>query len=303
MTQIPLPAFLDDRHLPLPIEVAQRWNFPLLTIEHKRQTLFRLHDWLTGLVDEKYAGQKIRDYRRPGELFDQHVGSTHTLIEYDSKHREQNFEYVTDRLLYLAVMDIRLTKKRKESTPVSAIKHYLAVSGAFVDLIRRKPETVVTSGLIDPETAFEAGVNEYRKLGKPDSWIAIRLEGKIKREMFISALNAAVTEYLNESHYRIATDDIYLGLWKRTAAQLKSELGLSKRTSLRDNQPNLALAYQGIAEEISAQKLGDKRMLSWYQARIIVQKVAEFIGAQAQQTSRFLKTDLATGKPLLAAGR
>jgi hypothetical protein len=76
-------------------------------------------------------------------------------------------------------------------------------------------------------------------------------------------------------------------------------LELPKKASLRDHQPLLALHYQGIAEEVSAQKLGQREELEWNEAREIVATVAAFIGRQAQETSQLLKMDLATGKPLL----
>lgn len=91
-----------------------------------------------------------------------------------------------------------------------AIKDFLAKSGAFLSLARRSPETVVTSGLLDPDQAIDAAINEYRRRGKSESWIALRLDGKVRREEFIRALRTAVIEYLNQSHYAIATDDIYV---------------------------------------------------------------------------------------------
>jgi hypothetical protein len=61
----------------------------------------------------------------------------------------------------------------------------------------------------------------------------------------------------------------------------------------------LALHYQGIAEEVSAQKLGQREELEWNEARQIVQEVAAFIGRQAKETSQLLQMDLATGRALL----
>lgn len=110
-------------------------------------------------------------------------------------------------------------------------------------------------------------------------------------------------EILTRRHYAIATDDIYLGLWKRTSAHLKKELNVPKNASLRDHQPRLALHYQGIAEEVAAQKLGDRAELTWNEARYIIKTVAAFIGEQAQATSQLLQMDIATGKPLLPNAR
>ncbi|HEX2620988.1 MAG TPA: hypothetical protein VHL11_12595, partial [Phototrophicaceae bacterium] len=132
-----------------------------------------------------------------------------------------------------------------------------------------------------------------------DRWIDTRISGKIKRARFIAALTAAISATLTGPHYAAATDEIYQGLWGRTAAILKDELRLSPRANLRDHQPTLALVYQGLAEEIAAQQLGNRTELVWEEGRVIVRRVADLIGEQAAATSRFLQTDLATGRPLL----
>jgi hypothetical protein len=179
------------------------------------------------------------------------------------------------------------------------IKRFLAAAGAFVDEVRRTPDAFLLSGAITPDQAIDAAIQAYRAQGKDDNWIRARLEGKIKRSQFTAALAAAVLDMLTPRHYAIATDDVYKGLWGRTAAYLKRELDLPKSASLRDHQPMLALHYQGIAEEVSAHKLGQRQELAWDEAREIVQKVAQFIGRQAQETSEMMDMDLATGKQLL----
>lgn len=189
------------------------------------------------------------------------------------------------------------------SATVRKVKKYLADAGVLVDTVRREPEKVISLGAIDPDTALDAVIQRYRELGKDDRWIQARLEGKIKRNQFTAALNEAVVEILTRRHYAIATDDIYLGLWKRTSAHLKTELNVPKNASLRDHQPRLALHYQGIAEEVAAQKLGDRAELTWNEARYIIKTVAAFIGEQAQATSQLLQMDIATGRPLLPGAR
>lgn len=69
--------------------------------------------------------------------------------------------------------------------------------------------------------------------------------------------------------------------------------------NLRDHQPTIALYYQGIVEEVCAQKLGEREELWWEEAREIIQTVATIIGRQAKETSELLQKDLVTGKPLL----
>jgi hypothetical protein len=290
----------DDSSLPLPLIVAQKWSFPLAHVKTDEVYFFAVQDWIRGLTGEKSA-VKISDIWRKTREQTRISNPTLKSMPYvapDNKTYQRDF--TDDKGLYLSSQYLRTTKARPM---LAAIKTYLSEAGAFVDLVRREPESVITSGAIDPDQAIEAAIQAYRAQGKDDKWIRARLEGKIKRHRFTAALSAAVRDVLSPRHYALATDDIYEGLWGRTANYLRHEMELSKTDNLRDHQPVLALHYQGIAEEVSAQQLGEREELSWHEAREIVQTVARFIGRQAQETSQLVKIDLATGKALLASGR
>lgn len=181
------------------------------------------------------------------------------------------------------------------------IRRFLASAGAFVDAVRRDPEKLI-DGVSNPDKLLEAFIEYHRKRGKDDRWIQMRMDSKIKRNQFTGALVAFVQDALTPRHFATATDDVYKGLWGRTAATLKSELTLSSGANLRDHQPILALYYQGIVEEVCAQKLGQREELLWEEARAIIQTVAQIIGRQAKETGELLQKDLATDKPPVAQG-
>lgn len=285
----------DDNDTPLPLIVAKRWNFPLAYVQTNEGIYYAVQDWITGLVNND-SRQALKDWAK---IKKQRSLSKRPLTYLASDGKRYQRDHTDDKGLYLIAQHLRSMEDR----PVlEEIKNFLAAAGAFVDEVRLNPEKVITSGAIDPDAAMDAAIAAYRAQGKDDRWIRARLEGKIKRNQFTAALTAAVADVLNRRHYAIATDDIYKGLWGRTAAYLKKELELPKSASLRDHQPVLALHYQGIAEEVSAQKLGQREELSWEEARLIVKTVAAFIGRQAQETSALLSMDLATGRPLLGAG-
>lgn len=283
---------------PLPLIVAEKWGFPLAFAETEDGTMYAVQDWIRGLTGTKDVRTIWAETKRRSnspELFT----SIEQLPYAATNGKTYQMDFANDKLLYLIAQHLRVTKAR----PVlDEIKKFLAEAGAFVDLVRREPETVITSGAIDPEDAIDIAIQAYRAQGKDDRWIHARLEGKVKREKFTAALQLAVAEVLTRYHYASATDEIYKGLWGRTAAMLKNELELLPKQSLRDHQPALALTYQGLAEDVCATKLGQRTELSYVEAEEIVRVVAELIGKQAQDTSRFLNTDLATGKPLLARG-
>jgi hypothetical protein len=296
-----LPMFPDDsqtdNNTPLPLIVAKRWNFPLAYHQTEEGTYYAVQDWIRSLTGEEDI-RKSLTYLKKQEVWVQMSSSTRRLNYKATDGKTYKRDFTTDKGLYLIAQYLRVTQDR----PVlDEIRRFLAAAGVFADEVRRKPETVVLSGAVTPDQAIDAAIQAYRAQGKDDKWIHARLEGKIKRNHFITALTAAVADMLSPRHYATATDDIYKGLWGRTAAYLKKELELPKGASLRDHQPMLALHYQGIAEEVSAQKLGQREELAWSEARSIVQTVAAFIGRQAQETSQLLQMDLATGRPLLPA--
>jgi hypothetical protein len=295
MTDLPTvfgEASPNDNDTPLPLLVAKRWNFPLAYHQTDEGVYYAVQDWIRGL-DGSHAKKAAITWSK---FKNQSILSKKPLPYQASDGKTYKRDFVNDKGLYLIAQYLR----DMEDRPVlSEIKKFLASAGAFVDEVRRNPDTVVLSGAMTPDQAIEAAIEAYRAQGKTDAWIMSRLEGKIKRQQFTTALSAAVRDVLNRSHYAIATDDIYKGLWGRTAAYLKEELEVPKKGSLRDHQPMLALHYQGIAEEVCAQKLGQRDELEWNEARGIVQDVAQFVGRQAQETSHLLKMDIATGKPLL----
>lgn len=257
--------------------------------------MYAILDWIRGLID----GNSTQTINAWAKIKNKTLISKKGLPYTASDGKTYQRDYTDDKGLYLIAQQLRVTRAR----PVlDEIKKFLASAGAFVDEVRLDPSAVVFSGAISPDEAIEAVIQTYRAEGKDDRWIMARIEGKIKRGQFTAALSAAVKDTLTRHHYATATDDVYKGLWGRTAAHLKRELDLDRKASLRDHQPMMALHYQGIAEEAAAQKLGARSELSWFEAREIVQHIAQFIGKQADETSQLLGIDLATGKPLLGAG-
>jgi hypothetical protein len=57
---------------------------------------------------------------------------------------------------------------------------------------------------------MKAAIERYRREGKSEEWIQMRVASKIARERFTTALRQAVIEELESWHYGVATNDIYL---------------------------------------------------------------------------------------------
>lgn len=264
-----------------PLIIAEVWSFPLQHYEREDGNLYAVQDWIAGLTSANVV-QTSDMWRK----FDKTRISIPSLDYVATDGKTYKRDYTDQRGLYFIAQQLRATKSRPA---LEAIKAYLAAAGVFVDDVRR-----------NPDHAIDAAIESYTSQGKSNVWIGERLDGKIARKAFTDALDNAVATILTGREYADATDVIYTRLWNRTSAQLRGEMGLKKSQSLRDHQPTIALAYQRIAEATAAQKLGDKTMLTWDEARSIVSVVATMIGAQAKETAAMLNMDLATGKPLLS---
>jgi hypothetical protein len=287
-TLLPVIPDADDVSLPLPLIVAQKWGFPLAHVQTDGEYFYAVQDWIRGLTSETNIRAVLSQLKKQLSISNRQL----QYIAMNGKTYQADF--TDDKGLYLIAQYLRSTKARPL---LAAIKTYLSEAGAFVDLVRREPDTLLSA--LSPDEAIDAAIEAYRRQGKDDRWISARITGKIKRVQFTAALKAAVRDVLTKPQYGQATDEVYKGLWGRTAVYLRKEMGLPPKASLRDHQPALALSYQTLAEDVAAQKLGDQSELTWMEARQIVRVVAEMIGEQAAVTGRFLGVDIATGKMLL----
>lgn len=298
MTTLPMfpDAASNADDMPLPLIVATRWNFPLAHAKTENGMVYAVQDWMRGLSGEEDT-RNIWSMFKKTDAGKQTLTSIVRLPYKASDGKTYKRDYINDKGLYLIAQYMRVKKDRPM---LDEVRRFLASAGAFVDEVRREPDKMLNS-VKDPDKLLDAFIDYHRKRGKDDSWIRMRFESKIKRNLFTAALNEYVIDTLTPRNFATATDDVYRGLWGRTAATLKEQLQVAKNGNLRDHQPMLALHYQGIVEEVCAQKLGQSEEVSWDEARDIIQTVAKMIGKQAEETSRYLQKDLATGSPLLTA--
>jgi hypothetical protein len=295
MTQLPL--ILDDGgndNTPLPLIVANRWNFPLAHVETDEGMVYAVQDWMRGLSGEEDV-RKVWSKFKKSDVGKQ-VSFSGRQLPYKAKNgKTYQQDYVNDKGLYLIAQYMRVTHDRPM---LDEVRRFLAAAGAFVDEVRRDPEKLAES-VKNPDKLLDAFIDYHRRRGMDDRWIQMRIDSKIKRNKFTAALSEFIRESLTRRHYATATDDVYKGLWGRSAAHLKKELEIANSENLRDYQPTIGLYYQGIVEEVCAKKLGDQQEVSWVEARDIILKIAKIIGRQAEETSDLMEMDLATGKPLL----
>jgi len=154
----------------------------------------------------------------------------------------------------------------------------------------------------DPELglfrSLDRTVDEYRRIGKPDSWIAIRVEGIVTRKRFVEALKNAVMDEL-PTMYAQTTDRLYKGLWERTTNQLRQVLDITPKQNPRDHFGKYALIYTRLAEELSTERLHNAETVTLKTAMDIVWDAAKLFHKQAKELAEAVGYDLVTEKPLL----
>src|SRR5262249_42067027 len=178
----------------------------------------------------------------------------------------------------------RITQRMDTQTGLrDQILAFLAKSGVVLDEMR-----------IDPDQALEAAIQGYRRQGKSEQWIATRMESKVKRLHFTSAFRKSMRREPQKWQYAVITDELRLGLWKRTTAQLREQMNLKKNDNLRDSQSMLAISYELLAENISAVELEQNENLEFDDTKRIVRRNAEDVGKHAEATGKRLGIDIAT---------
>lgn len=285
----------DTDKRPLPLIVAEKWGFKLAYVYEDDVYWFAAIDWIAGLLTcDGTTASKTWDKIHNHSLIRTSLSKrSRPYIRADGSERETDF--TMDKGLYLIVQNLRVVKSR---VLLQEIQEYLTKAGAFVDLVRREPEKMLEAVGKDPDKMLDALIKMYKREGKTDEWIMMRINTKIHRAAFTSAL-AEVMADIAQGHYAHATNAMYMGLWERTAKMLKDEMKLPKNANLRDHQPSAALYYQGLAEDGCARELGSKQVLTWGEAMYIIQDVSEFIGLQARAYGEKFGFDVPTGKPLL----
>lgn len=109
----------------------------------------------------------------------------------------------------------------------------------------------------------------------PDAneWIARRSMGRSIRGAYTAALsNHGVNEH---AHFAACTNATYLGLFNKTAAQLKKDKGLpAKNGKLRDAMDLKEIVTVSFAEMMSTERIGDEECQGFVECRDATSKVA-----------------------------
>lgn len=283
---------------PLPLIVAEHWGFSLAYIDQDGEVphyLYGVRDWLTGLVNLKYARSYIEAARKPGGAFRKGRVSIRVLQEKQQSGQVADVEYVTAEFLYRIAQDARLTTQRKETSALPHIKDFLAKAGVFADLARRDPEAAELA-------LHQRRGRKYLKQGKAPEWIASRELGIVTRKQLMSLVYHLLH---TDEHMAAITVDTYRGVFGMTAQEIRNHLGIPQGGVVRDHFSTMALVYTQAAEEacrIQLQRYGDDDIVEVEDVRAVITTLTRHIGKQVKDMAKLLGIDILSGQPVLGTG-
>jgi hypothetical protein len=294
MTPPQLSLFQMDSD-PLPLQVARKWAFPLQHHNVDEAVYYSVQDWIAGLT----GSTTIKASEMWRQMKDTQTRISITSLKYqatDGKTYQRPF--TTDEGLYLIAQDLRSMEDR----PVlEAIKGFLAKSGAFLDQMRRDPETAHRAA----QAALQAKQARLLEQGRSPEWVDTRFKGIQSRNAFTEALKQAVADP-SGPFYGQATNTVYKGLFGRNSTEIRAELGLRSTDNPRDYMTQASLHYVGLVETLITAKLAQYAPHDPIPPGValqIIKAIADLMGGNAQQMATLLGLDIVTGRPLLGGGK
>ncbi len=270
--------------------------FPLAYHDVEGKRYYAVQDWILGVAKPSDASRFWDSMKRRLKKAKIELSSSCRELPYIARNgRTYQMDYAVAEGLYI------ITQRMDAETGLrDRILRFLAKAGVIVDEARTDPDGLLEQVVgTNPERVLEAVIEYYRKRGNTDVWITSRLLGIQARKRFTTTFQESLANVPASQLFGRITNTMRLGVWKRKTGTLKAQLKLKHNESLRDNMPEVALNYEMLAENVASFVLAQKRGLKFDEADQIVRENSELVGKQAEEMSRALNIDIATGKPLL----
>lgn len=268
---------------PLPIIIAERWQFSLTHIE-RQPMLYCAVEWYSGLGGKRNAWAMSKaDWFSDVEP---------VMIEVKRERRKpEKLEFVTDEILYRIASRM---EDRKDRPQLAEIKRYLAAAGVFADEARREPEKVAQS-LMQLHRRRE--LSRLQAAGYSDHEAVKLLETRITGIDNLNALKEIIKQSCtDEPQYGRIINQEYLGLFGYVAKELKTILGTN---DIRDRLPRTQYLYLQTAESSLRDILAATDRMTSEQIAMLAFNVCKGLGNQLTEMCAMLGVHRVTGKPLL----
>lgn len=272
----------EDDKRPLPLIVADNWNFQLQYQVSDGKPHYAIQDWIAGIAetDTTNASRMWRAMKRRFQKSNIQTDSWCTTLKYQaSDGKKYSREFTTDEGLY------RIIQRMDVNTPLrDKILIYLAKSGAELDKYR-----------------LDGTLQEISDKA--------RAKGIDSRNRLTDA--AKNTHIYGNPRYGHLTNMEYHVLFKTKEAKTAKDelvmlLGLDDKQAakFRDHVHHLALQAMSSAESaIESKMYSENRLLSDSEQLEIVRYCCRIIAPAFQHLAQYAGIDLLSGRPLLKAGQ
>lgn len=147
---------------------------------------------------------------------------------------------------------------------------------------------------VDPERAINRALSTYKRQGRSDDWINMRLKSiEVRKDLTNEWEYRGVKQ---GKEFAILTDDITFAWAGITTKTYKNYKGL-KKENLRDNMTNLELVLNMLAEESTKEISKKVEPVTFDQNRIVAKK-----GGGVAKAAR-VELESKTGKPVVSPAR
>jgi hypothetical protein len=285
-----LPMFPDDVQAnddtPLPLLVAKKWDFPLAYHVVDGEHFYAIQDWtrgLTGTEDVRLIWGQFKRQERWKQIF---ASKVRNLPYTASDGKTYKREFITAENLILIMQHLR----ELEARPILRdIKVFL---NQQLTLQRESSSYEFTETL------------NFEPLTTPDVNPSSQSDDKtINSNHFhvLDSFKGRIQDTIKPHYYDVITNDICIGLWKRTPQQLKIQLGSSSIYLNKDHMSPLARSFHEMVCEIVKTHLAYREDLRWWEIRQCVRDATIVVRNMINQAEVFLQIDIATGRPLLTS--
>jgi hypothetical protein len=289
-----IPTSNDDDQTPLPLIVAQRWNFPLAHIQTENGMVYAVQDWMRGLV-----GGDVRNILSKLCKHNPQFESLLTRLPYRATNNKvYHVPYASEEGLMFILIYSRLSRGRNR---LVEIRNFIAsLSSEYEHLKCRNVDERFTT-----ESKFQA---EFTKVYSQNSGIYkifqyyhtqlervidILIQHKLPKNLTVNLLIEC----------KVQNKDFFKAIGQLIAYQAELSQSISNVRWILV----IAMPYEIIddymREIIPSLPIHLISILNGTIIDIVTEEpFINLIGQQAQQTSEILKMDIATGKQLLANG-
>jgi len=294
ITQLGLFDNPDPR--PLPLIVADKWQFPLQHYEPSEavpEYRFSANDWLRGLTQSSNTSRLWNDLQEANGLY----GSTVKLPYLATNGRTYQRDFISDKDLYKVTQDLRELSSRKVlKGALDEIRNYLASAGAFADFARRDPEGAATALLSAASRQRHRKAELMDRAGLGNRPEAQKFKDRAESMDKFNSLMAAIQEICDNPNYGQIVNTEYRALFGKIASELKAILGTS---SIRDGLPPRQLHALTYAESSLESLLSNVDRMTNEQVLMTINTIFRPIGEHLQMVSALMGVHSITGQPLL----